>query len=134
MFNVSTGAPRVFAGKVIIGNSGADFGARGFVTAYDQVTGKQLWRFFTVPGSPEQNQGDPAMERAAATWSGKYWKTGTGGTVWNGITFDPELNQIYIGVGNGGPSEDRKSVGEGKSVSVRVKHVGRRIIKKKKRK
>src|SRR3546814_6643431 len=103
MFNVSTGAPRVFAGKVIIGNSGADFGARGFVTAYDQVTGKQLWRFFTVPGSPEQNQGDPAMERAAATWSGKYWKTGTGGTVWNGITFDPELNQIYIGVGNGGP-------------------------------
>src|SRR3546814_4310930 len=74
MFNVSTGAPRVFAGKVIIGNSGADFGARGFVTAYDQVTGKQLWRFFTVPGSPEQNQGDPAMERAAATWSGKYWK------------------------------------------------------------
>src|SRR3546814_16094367 len=70
--------------------------------------------FFTGPGSPEQNQGDPAMERAAATWSGKYWKTGTGGTVWNGITFDPELNQIYIGVGNGGPYDvNRRSPGDG---------------------
>src|SRR3546814_13091648 len=54
------------------------------------------------------------MERAAATWSGKYWKTGTGGTVWNGITFDPELNQIYIGVGNGGPYDvNRRSPGDG---------------------
>jgi quinohemoprotein ethanol dehydrogenase len=88
---------------VIIGNSGADFGARGFVTAYDQATGEQRWRFYTVPGRPEDNQGDPAMERAAQTWSGKYWITGTGGTVWNGMTFDTELNQVYIGVGNGGP-------------------------------
>lgn len=101
--NTSTGAPRVFNGKVIIGNGGADLGARGYVTAYDQITGKQLWRFYTVPGSAEDNQGDAAMERAAATWSGEYWKTGTGGTVWNGITFDAELNRIYIGTGNGGP-------------------------------
>src|SRR3546814_13149260 len=103
MFNVSTGAPRVFAGKVIIGNSGADFGARGFVTAYDQATGKQLWRFFTVPGSPAQSQGDPAMERAAAPWSGKSCTTGTGGTVWNGIPFDPELNQYSFAVATAGP-------------------------------
>jgi quinohemoprotein ethanol dehydrogenase len=103
MLNVSTGAPRAMNGKIIIGNGGADFGARGFVTAFDSATGKQLWRFFTAPGSPEQNAGDPALEAAAKTWTGEYWKTGTGGTVWNGMTFDPETNRIYIGTGNGGP-------------------------------
>ncbi|MET0387261.1 MAG: PQQ-dependent dehydrogenase, methanol/ethanol family [Polyangiales bacterium] len=99
-----TGAPRVFKGKVIIGNGGADANMRGYVTAYDQATGKQLWRFYTVPGSPEENKGDAALERAAKTWgTSEYWKNGTGGTVWNGITFDPELNRVYIGTGNGGP-------------------------------
>ena len=102
-FLTSTGAPRTFKGKVIIGNGGGDFGARGYVTAYDQNTGKQVWRFYCAPGSPEENKGDPAMERAAETWRGEWWKTGTGGTPWNGITFDPELNQIYIGTGNSGP-------------------------------
>ncbi|MDG2002895.1 MAG: PQQ-dependent dehydrogenase, methanol/ethanol family [Novosphingobium sp.] len=102
-FYTSTGAPRVFAGKVIIGNGGGDFGERGYVTAYDQKGGKQLWRFYTVPGSPEQNKGDAAMEMAAETWNGEYWKTGTGGTVWNGMTYDPELGQIYLGTGNSGP-------------------------------
>ena len=102
-YHTSTGAPRIFAGKVIIGQGGADIGMRGFVTAYDQATGRQLWRFYTAPGSPEENRGDAAMERAAATWTGEWWKRGTGGTVWNGITFDPELNRIYIGTGNGGP-------------------------------
>ena len=63
--NISTGAPRVFKGKVIIGNGGADFGARGYVTAYDANTGKQAWRFFTTPGTAEQNKGDAAMEAAA---------------------------------------------------------------------
>lgn len=100
---VSTGAPRTFKDMVIIGSGGADAGARGYVTAYDQTSGKQRWRFYTVPGTPEENRGNSAMERAAATWNGEYWKTGTGGTVWNGITFDPELNQIYIGTSNGGP-------------------------------
>jgi quinohemoprotein ethanol dehydrogenase len=90
--------------KVIIGNGGADFGARGFVTAFDANTGKQLWRFYTTPGSPAQNKGDPAMEAAAKTWSKDFTKnTGGGGTVWNGMTFDPEMNRIYIGVGNAGP-------------------------------
>ncbi len=83
-----TGAPRTFKGKVIIGNAGADAGERGYVTAYDAATGRQVWRFYTTPGSPEENKGDPAMERAAATWSGEYWKTGTGGGVWDSITFD----------------------------------------------
>ena len=114
MQNRSTGARRTFNDKVIIGNGGADFGARGFVTAYDQATGRQAWRFFTVPGSPEENKGNPAMERAAATWSGEYWNSGTGGTVWNGITFDAEFNRVYIGTGNGGPYDPaRRSPGDG---------------------
>ncbi len=103
MWNNSTGAPRTMNGKVIIGNAGADFGCRGFVTAFDAETGKLLWRFFTAPGSPEQNKGDPVMEAAAKTWRGEWWKTGTGGTVWNGMTFDPEMDRVYIGVGNAGP-------------------------------
>ncbi|RZI60791.1 MAG: PQQ-dependent dehydrogenase, methanol/ethanol family, partial [Zymomonas sp.] len=103
LLNVSTGAPRVMNGKVIIGNGGADFGARGFVTAFDANTGKQVWRFYTVPGTAEQNKGDPAMEAAAKTWGADFTKgTGGGGTVWNGITYDPELDRVYIGVGNAG--------------------------------
>ena len=113
-YNTSTGAPRTFDGKVIIGSGGADIGARGFVTAFDQETGKQLWRFFTTPGSPDENRGDPAMERAAKTWNGEYWKTGTGGTVWNGITWDPQLDRVYIGTGNGGPYDpEARSPGGG---------------------
>jgi quinohemoprotein ethanol dehydrogenase len=114
MLNNSAGAPRTMNGKVIIGNGGADFGARGFVTAFDAKTGELLWRFFTAPGSPEENEGDPVMEAAAETWRGEWWKTGTGGTVWNGITFDPELNRVYIGVGNAGPYDaERRSPGGG---------------------
>ncbi|MCP5404152.1 MAG: PQQ-dependent dehydrogenase, methanol/ethanol family [Novosphingobium sp.] len=109
-----TGAPRAFNGKVIIGQGGGDTGQRGYVTAYDEKTGEQAWRFYTVPGSPEENKGDPAMEAAAKTWSGEYWKTGTGGTAWHGITFDPELNRIYVGTGNSGPYDPQKrSPGDG---------------------
>jgi quinohemoprotein ethanol dehydrogenase len=97
------GVPRVFKDKVLIGNGGGDWGNRGYVTAYDIKTGKQLWRFYTVPGSPEENSGDPVMEMAAKTWSGEYWKTGMGGTVWHGITYDEELDQLYIGTGNSSP-------------------------------
>ncbi|HEX7871603.1 MAG TPA: PQQ-dependent dehydrogenase, methanol/ethanol family [Sphingobium sp.] len=114
-----TGAPRTFNGKVIIGNGGADIGQRGYVTAYDQKTGAQAWRFWTVPGKPEDNAQDPVMAMAAKTWNGQYWKTGTGGTVWNGMTFDPELNRIYIGVGNAGPYDpERRSPGGGDNLFV----------------
>jgi quinohemoprotein ethanol dehydrogenase len=101
---IVTGAPRVMNGKVIIGNGGADFGTRGFVTAYDAATGQQAWRFYIVPASPEQNQGDPAMEAAAKTWAPDFWKTnGGGGGPWNAMTFDPELNRVYVGTGNAAP-------------------------------
>jgi quinohemoprotein ethanol dehydrogenase len=103
-FNICTGAPRTMNGKVIIGNGGADFGARGYVTAYDSNSGKELWKFYTVPGNAEQNKGDAAMEAAARTWSKDFTKhTGGGGTVWNGMTYDPELDRVYIGTGNTGP-------------------------------
>jgi quinohemoprotein ethanol dehydrogenase len=108
VYNNSTGAPRTMNGKVIIGNGGADIGGRGFVTAFDSKTGKMLWRFFLTPGSPEQNKGDPAMEAAAKTWRGQWWITGTGGTAWNGMTFDPAKNRIYVGAGNAGPYDPEK--------------------------
>jgi quinohemoprotein ethanol dehydrogenase len=98
-----TGAPRTFGDKVIIGQGGADFGERGYVTAYHQASGAQFWRFFVTPGEPMENAGDPVMERAAKTWNGEFWKNGTGGGPWDAITFDEELNRIYVGTGNAAP-------------------------------
>ncbi len=105
-----TGAPRVFKGKVIIGNGGAEFGARGYITAYDAETGDQKWRWFTVPGDPSKPYENEAMAAAAKTWdpSNKYWESGGGGTAWDTLTFDPELNLMYVGVGNGSPWSQRK--------------------------
>ena len=98
------GAPRVFKDKVIIGNGGTEWGAlRGYVTAYDTETGKQVWRFYTVPGNPADGFEDETQAMAAKTWTGEWWKHGGGGTVWNGLTYDPEFNRIYIGTGNGSP-------------------------------
>jgi quinohemoprotein ethanol dehydrogenase len=102
-FQTITGAPRAFDGMVIVGNGGADYGSRGYVTAYDQKTGRERWRFYTVPGTEAQNRGHPSLEQAAATWRGEYWKTGTGGDVWDSIAFDQILNRIYLGTGNPGP-------------------------------
>ena len=75
-FHNLTGAPRVFKGKVIIGNGGADIGQRGFVTAYDQATGKQAWRFYTVPGKPEEIAGEPTLEMIARTWTRRVVEEG----------------------------------------------------------
>lgn len=110
-----SGPPRVFAGKVIIGHGGADSSdVRGYVTAYDAETGKQLWRFFTVPGNPADGFENKAMAMAAKTWAGEWWKHGGGGTVWNAITYDEALNRIYIGTGNGAPWSYRiRSAGQG---------------------
>jgi quinohemoprotein ethanol dehydrogenase len=100
-----TGAPRVVKGKVLIGNGGAEYGARGYLTAYDAETGAQAWRWFVVPGDPSQPFEDASMEAAAKTWdpTGKWWINGGGGTPWDSITYDPDLNLIYIGTGNGSP-------------------------------
>jgi PQQ-dependent dehydrogenase (methanol/ethanol family) len=104
---VITGAPRVAKGLILIGNSGADLGVRGYVGAYDAATGKLVWRFYTVPGDPAKGPdgaaSDDIMARAADTWTGHWWAEGGGGTVWDSITYDEELDRIYIGVGNGSP-------------------------------
>jgi PQQ-dependent dehydrogenase (methanol/ethanol family) len=98
-----TGAPRVIDGKVIIGNGGAELGVRGYITAYDALTGEQLWRFYTVPGDPAKPQESQALEDAVASWTGEWWKFGGGGTVWDAMAYDPALNLLYIGTGNGSP-------------------------------
>jgi len=100
-----TGAPRVIKGKVIIGNGGAEYGVRGYITAYDAATGKQQWRWYTVPGDPAQPFEDASMARAAKTWdpAGKWWEAGGGGTVWDAMAYDPQLNLMYVGTGNGSP-------------------------------
>lgn len=95
-----TGAPRVFGDKVIIGHGGADHGTRGYVTAYYIADGRQAWRFYTVPGDPAKGFEDDIQAMAAKTWGGRWWQWGGGGTVWNAITYDPDLNRIYLGTGN----------------------------------
>ncbi len=113
-----TGAPRVYAGRVVIGNGGADYGVRGFVAAYDAETGAQLWKFYTVPGNPadgpDGEASDSAMEIALPTWHGEWWRYGGGGTAWDSFAYDPELNLVYIGTGNGSPHMwDIRSEGRG---------------------
>jgi quinohemoprotein ethanol dehydrogenase len=98
-----TGAPRVVKGKVIIGHGGGEFGVRGFVAAYDADNGEQVWKFYTVPGNPADGFENDTMKMAAETWTGEWWTLGGGGTVWDSMAFDPELDLLYIGVGNGSP-------------------------------
>jgi quinohemoprotein ethanol dehydrogenase len=99
-----TGAPRIVKGKVIIGNGGADLGVRGYVSAYDPNTGNLFWRTYTVPGDPNLPFESEALEKAAATWKGRdWWKIGGGGTVWDSMAYDPELDLLYVGTGNGSP-------------------------------
>jgi alcohol dehydrogenase (cytochrome c) len=89
----STGAPLVVKDKVITGIAGGEFGIRGFIDAYDAVTGARVWRFDTVPGP-----GAPGHE----TWAGESWQNG-GAPTWMTGSFDPSLNLVYWGVGNPGP-------------------------------
>lgn len=98
-----TGAPRIANGLVFIGNGGAEFGVRGYVSAYDQNTGEMKWRFYTVPGHPDKPQENAIHNKTIDTWSGEFWTIGGGGTVWDSMAYDPELNLLYIGVGNGSP-------------------------------
>ncbi len=99
-----TDSPKVFRDKVLIGNGGTEHtAARGYVTAYDVNTGEQVWRWWVVPGNPADGFENAAMEMAAKTWTGEWWRYGGGGNVWHGITYDPEFNQIIMGTGNGTP-------------------------------
>jgi quinohemoprotein ethanol dehydrogenase len=101
-----TGAPRVANGIVVIGNAGGDLGARGYMSAYDAQTGKQVWKFYIVPGNPAVADGvasDSIMPMAAKTWNGEWWKTGGGGNDWDAIVYDPTLDLVYFSTGNGSP-------------------------------
>ena len=100
-----TGAPRVIKGTVIIGNGGAELGARGFVAGYDVETGQQKWKFWMVPGKEDHDgaASDKAMKIAYPTWKGHWWDYGGGGTPWDGMAYDPDLDLLYIGGGNGSP-------------------------------
>jgi len=98
-----TGAPRVANDLVIIGNGGAEYGVRGYVTAYHADSGEQAWRFWVVPGNPEDGFENETMAMAAETWTGEWWANGGGGTAWDSFAYDPELNLFYIGTGNGSP-------------------------------
>jgi len=103
-----TGAPRVVKDKVVIGNAGAEFGVRGYVSAYDADTGALAWRFYVVPGDPAAGpdgaaSDKPLAELAAPTWFGRWYEMGGGGTPWDSIVYDTELDQLYVGTGNGSP-------------------------------
>jgi quinohemoprotein ethanol dehydrogenase len=116
-----TMAPRIVKGKVIIGNGGAEFGVRGYVSAYDAESGEQVWRFYTVPGDPALPYEQPELAWAAKTWdaSVEYWKIGGGGTVWNSVSYDPGLDLLYVGTGNGSPwSRYVRSPGGGDNLFV----------------
>ncbi len=100
-----TGAPQVAGDVVVIGQGGADFAdSRGYISAFDLATGKLKWRFFTVPGDPRHPPESPEMEQAAATWSrDSLWETGGGGTPWDAMAYDPQLDLLYVGTGNAAP-------------------------------
>ena len=102
-----TMAPRVIKGKVIIGNSGSEYGVRGYISAYDAADGKLIWRFYTVPGDPSKPFENKAMEMAAKTWKGQWWKFGGGGSPWDPVSYDPESNLLYFGTGNGLPWDEK---------------------------
>lgn len=98
-----SGAPRIVKGKVLIGSAGAEYVTRGYLAAYDAESGKEAWRFYTVPGDPSKPFEGKHLEAAAKTWSGKWWENGGGGTVWDSITYDPQTDLVYFGTANAEP-------------------------------
>ena len=109
-----TGAPRVVGDAIVIGNGGAEYGVRGYVTAYDAETGARRWRTYTVPGNPADGFEDEAMRAAAETWTGEWWTAGGGGTAWDAMAVDEAAGLLYIGTGNGSPwNRDHRSPGGG---------------------
>ncbi|MEO0062324.1 MAG: hypothetical protein RLZZ08_884 [Pseudomonadota bacterium] len=120
-----TGAPRVFDGMVVVGQSGGDFGVRGFVSAYDAQTGRKLWKFFLTPGDPangpDGEASDPVMAMVRKTWSEDgMWKTlGGGANPWDSIAYDPVRKLVYVGTGNASPhSQFYRSNNQGDNLFV----------------
>lgn len=108
-----TMAPRIAKGRVIVGNSGSEFGVRGYISAYDAETGELLWRYYTVPGNPADGFENEQMEMAAETWGGEWWKLGGGGSVWDTAVYDPVTDLVIFGTGNGTPWNQRYRDPEG---------------------
>jgi quinohemoprotein ethanol dehydrogenase len=109
-----TGAPRIADGRIFIGEAGSEFEERGYLACYSADTGKELWRWWSVPGDPSKGFEQPELAMAAKTWGGEWWKTGGGGTPWDGITYDPTTGYVYIGTGNGAPwPAENRSPGSG---------------------
>jgi len=103
-----TGAPQIAGKVVVIGNGGAEFDSRGYVSAFDLATGKLVWRFYTVPGDPAKPYENSALAMAAKTWDPQHdWKTGGGGNAWDGIAYDAKRNLVYFGTSNGAPWNSR---------------------------
>ncbi|MET0281631.1 MAG: PQQ-binding-like beta-propeller repeat protein, partial [Steroidobacteraceae bacterium] len=98
-----TGAPRIGNGMVFIGQAGSEYHQRGYMSAWDAETGKKLWHWWVVPGDPAKGFEQPELEWAAKTWNGEWWKTGGGGTPWDGILYDPVTDLVIFGTGNGSP-------------------------------
>jgi quinohemoprotein ethanol dehydrogenase len=99
-----TMAPRVAKGKVFVGASGGEYGVRGWIAAFDAETGKEVWRFWTVPGDPAKGFETKALETASKSWNGEFWKiAGGGGTVWDAAVYDPVTDLLYFGTGNASP-------------------------------
>jgi len=94
-----TMSPNVFKDKVIVGTGGGDMGIRGYIAAFDAKTGREAWRFYTIPGP-----GEPGHD----SWSGESWRTG-GAAVWNAAAYDPETNLGFWGTGNPAPDWDGSS-------------------------
>jgi len=117
-----TMAPLVVKGKVLVGNSGGEFGIRGWLTALDAATGKQMWRAYSTGSDKDVLIGssfkpfygqDRGKDLGLKTWPSEAWKIG-GGTVWGWISYDPQLDLIYYGTGNPGPWNPEQRPGANK--------------------
>jgi len=108
-----TGAPRVAKGKILMGYNGSDDAVRGALAAYDAETGKEVWRFWTVPGDPAKGFETKELEMASKTWSGEgSWKIG-GGDVWHAITYDDATGLVIFGTAGA-------DVGYGEMAGVKI--------------